>query len=434
MSDSAPVLAPTLAMAPNEKRRSIDERRRRNDDRLSVMHLSGWFAALIGLAYATGYLIVSTYLGSFGIEDVSGDLLRLKYLQVGFYFIIFSGSLVVLTTYLIRGLSQESNTTKSRARGDRRGSERPQAEAAARSANTMPHMTVLSIPMWMLVLIAIYLAIGFAEPNRTGRQSLPWVAGVVFLAFASSALLYSFRQRFSLRNPDYLLFNRIFYSALLIVIGALSWMVVQPFRQRLVDFFSFQWEVVLILVLYMATLVWLLYRTLFARPEFSGREHAQYMPMRAALGLPVYYLCVLTFAYGVYPFMSTSKAGGYYVDSELVKLTLRTASSRDVGESQRRTLSKSHDFVGPSKGLPSVGRAVTSSLPVELPPELMESETDSKPLVVIEKNSESIFVADPSDPKERGGAKCWTDFQCRPRVFELQIADLSRIEHIPFSK
>ena len=68
----------------------------------SFSHLSSWFFVFLGFTYATGFVIVSTYLGSFGVQDATGDILRLKYLQVGFYFLFFLGSLVVMTFALRR--------------------------------------------------------------------------------------------------------------------------------------------------------------------------------------------------------------------------------------------------------------------------------------------------------------------------------------------
>lgn len=71
-----------------------------------------------------------------------------------------------------------------------------------------------------------------------------------------------------------------------------------------------------------------------------------------------------------------------------------------------------------------------------LPSGLMESMRKSRPLVLIEENNENIFVADPADPVNPpvghvAGVKCWTDFACRPRVFEIQVLSLERIDHIP---
>ncbi len=382
----------------------------------SVAHLSGWFAALVGLAYATGYLIVSTYLNSFGIEDASGDILRLRYLQVGFYFLIFLGSLVVLTTYLFRELFSQSE-----------------------EGDSSPHISALSIPVWILFLLAIYMAVVFGEPSRTGRESLPWVASLVAVSFSVSTLLYWFRTKFSLRNPDFSIVNRVFYLLLLLIVGALGWKVTQPFEAKVKEFLVLEWEMVLILLVFMAALGWMFYRAAFRRPEMSARVHAQYMPLRAALGLPLYYLCVMTFAYGVYPFVSTSKAGGYYADSELIKLEVRTPGNDQTGIPVRRSDTDLTKAPWPKPHLSS--RSVYTFQPQGevLPPELMEAASESKPLVLIEENSDAIFVADPSEPANPPpghfrGVKCWTDFECRPRVFEIQLLNLLRVEHIPQRK
>jgi hypothetical protein len=46
-------------------------------------------AVFIGLAYVSGYIIVNTYLGSFGISGDSGGLVKAKYIYVGFLYLLF---------------------------------------------------------------------------------------------------------------------------------------------------------------------------------------------------------------------------------------------------------------------------------------------------------------------------------------------------------
>jgi hypothetical protein len=43
-----------------------------------LSHGATAFAFVLGVAYSTGFLIVSTYLGSFGIPEVTNDFLRIK--------------------------------------------------------------------------------------------------------------------------------------------------------------------------------------------------------------------------------------------------------------------------------------------------------------------------------------------------------------------
>jgi hypothetical protein len=144
-----------------------------------VSHAPALFAVVIGLAYATGFLIVSTYLGSFGIQESTSDILRIKYLQVGFYFLLFFGTLVVLILTLTRAILQkEDHQQYDPSVGEEsKGVSPPRAtdvrEPQARLAQRAERMNPLSLPIWIEFVLAIYLTVGFAEPSQTGRQSLP---------------------------------------------------------------------------------------------------------------------------------------------------------------------------------------------------------------------------------------------------------------------
>ena len=287
-----------------------------------------------------------------------------------------------------------------------------------------------TLPVWIIFVAAIYLTVGFAEPAQTGRESLPWVALLVGVSFVFATIIYWLRRQLARRNPDAPKMAAVLYGFLLLLVGWLGWNVVHPFAGKLVDLVAVSGLPVVILALFLMTLGWLSYRALFPRPELSKGEHRGYMAVRAALGVPIYYLCVLTFAYGMYPFMSVSKAGGYFAGSEFVRLAVR--QTRDV----RQIMHGSDSRPQPD----TAARQVEGSqAPLEvLPAELMASDILSKPLVLLEENSSTVFVADPNDPPgDHGGSagvRCWTDFQCRPRVFEIQLSNLSRIEHLPVGK
>lgn len=338
---------------------------------------------LIGFAYATGFLIVSSFLGSYGIRDVTTDFLRLKYLQVGSYFFLAFGSVLVLTITLIKAPRFRHESNKSGP----------------------PRVHPLAVPIWIEVLVAIYLAVGFAEPQAGGRVSLPWVAILIAVSIGGSIVINYFGTNYWEGNKDINKFIVILYCALLGVVGWLGWMVIRPFWSKLWQLLQIEWLIIVIFALFMVVLGWLVFRGLFRRAGLPPADHKLYMWPRAAIGLSVYYLCVLSFAYGLYPFMSVSKGGGYYLASDFVRLTLRSDAAA-------------------------------------LPPELImggnSAPLQSKPLVLIEENSDAIFVADPSDPKNPppgqdgpGGIECWLNFQCRPKVIEIHKADLIRIEHDP---
>jgi len=414
----------------------------RSEERAGVVfsHAPAWFAVALALAYATGFLVVSTYLGSFGIPESTSEFLRIKYLQVGLYFLLFFGSMVVFVVLWLRAVGKRKSSPSSSqqptvpapetlepASSETATKKEGAAEDAAKTQRYL-------IPVWMILVLVVYVTVGFAEPSQTGRQSLPWVGGLIFASFGLAAMVYSLQRRLSKRNPDFHLVAKGVYVGLLAFEIWLGWNVVSPFKEKLGDFLRLQWQMLLILLGFMLVLVFLSYRAVFPRPEFSKEEHLGYMWLRAALVLPIYYLSVLTFAYCIYPFVSESKAGGYFAESGFVKLTIRQPESKQTVVASPQTVKSS------SRGK-AVMRPIDARPPLDvLPQELMESGLlSSKALVLIEANSTSVFVADPNDPASSlaggpSGVKCWTDFQCRPKVFEIQISNLARIEHLPVAK
>ena len=46
-------------------------------------------AAALPLTYVSGYLIATSYLGTFGLQPDASDLFRSKYIYVGFLYLIF---------------------------------------------------------------------------------------------------------------------------------------------------------------------------------------------------------------------------------------------------------------------------------------------------------------------------------------------------------
>src|ERR1039458_10070765 len=68
-----------------------------------------WLFVVVGVAYSTGFLVVSMYMESFGVKDTAGEFLRLQYLTIGFYFLIFLASLMAISVTLVGAHRQRLN-------------------------------------------------------------------------------------------------------------------------------------------------------------------------------------------------------------------------------------------------------------------------------------------------------------------------------------
>ena len=70
---------------------------------LEKIELAGKFAAVsLPLTYVSGYLISTSYLGTYGIQLLAGDFFRAKYIYIGFLYLIFLTLSVVIFWTLMR--------------------------------------------------------------------------------------------------------------------------------------------------------------------------------------------------------------------------------------------------------------------------------------------------------------------------------------------
>jgi hypothetical protein len=266
-------------------------------------------------------------------------------------------------------------------------------------------VTLIVVTIWTNVLVAIYLVLGFA-PLESARRCLPPVATLLFFATLGSISLRALSERYSEHNPDLPRLIRLLWTALLFVMGPIDAWIVWTLFDRLSRMFLQQWLVLFIFTIFMCLLGFVAERGANRRSYYDGAEHRAYMWGRVALGLPIFYLSVLAFGFGVYPYMPATKGGGYYPDSALVRVTTKSGT------------------------LPEKFRdaAATAAL-------LSPIREQSKDLVMIEENSGAVFLADPTDPtiseRRYKGFECWTRFDCRPNVYAVQLNDVINIEHVP---
>src|SRR5664279_2307027 len=59
-----------------------------------------WFLALVGLIYASGFVVVSTFLETYGLREVGTDFWKARYIHIGFLCSVFP-AVPVLTAYLL---------------------------------------------------------------------------------------------------------------------------------------------------------------------------------------------------------------------------------------------------------------------------------------------------------------------------------------------
>src|SRR5674476_1469603 len=60
-----------------------------------------WFALLIAMTYASGFLLVFTFLDRFGIREGGEEFLKAKYIHAGILFLLFPVSILIPSALFI---------------------------------------------------------------------------------------------------------------------------------------------------------------------------------------------------------------------------------------------------------------------------------------------------------------------------------------------
>jgi hypothetical protein len=78
------------------EREPISDGRRAPDFARSIPY---WFLAIVGLVYASGFLIVMVHLGSYGVRDVGGELWKARDIHIGVLGFVFPATIIGTTAY-----------------------------------------------------------------------------------------------------------------------------------------------------------------------------------------------------------------------------------------------------------------------------------------------------------------------------------------------
>ena len=142
----------------------------------------------------------------------------------------------------------------------------------------------------------------------------------------------------------------------------------------------------LLFTFFMLFLFWRLSRR--SRTLSDPRLKAALWSSGVSILVAIFYICILSFAYSVYPYIPAERGGGSYVDSSEVVLTIQGSTT-------------------------------------PLPQNLLESASRSKLLVIIEESATSIYVADPHDA---GGPVEWRR-GAKPGVIGIRREFVSSVEY-----
>jgi hypothetical protein len=366
--------------------------------------------AVVGFAYATGFLTVFTFLERFGVRDAGADFFKIKYIHVGILALFFPMGIVVPLLAIF------SFWRAAKARGESR------KDAISVHLSNAVLMTNMMFGFYILVL--------FAEPEFFQKRE--WVLPSVF-GFTLFGLWF-------INKINKILPKAWFHQAAkwILAAGAISMQIWwwKGMSRHVAQIFwgaasehlrplwvmkhwtwlaaTRDWEAAhgigfvnlgrfirhhppkggVYYVLFISLCFYLAVRTYVFSSGLQKSEKLKVYVAGAVLISTTYFLSVLAFAYRIYPYIPVAKGGGDYTHASRVILRSRPDNIWNLPD-------------------PLFEDPATRTAPSRL-------------LVLIEQTPDAVYVARVDD---EGGPSQWRGMEHLPTVMEVSRDELLSIIH-----
>lgn len=333
------------------------------------------FIPAVGIVYATGFLVVLTFLETYGIRESGMEFWKGRYIHIGIIVlalpVIFNCTFYPL--WIIR------------------------AERVAKPEIKITPPRILEIVLLLLNLqVACFVVIMFFRRAYSGFGSLFWIFILTIFGILGTVglkRLLEWAKQSKTINETVVVYSR---WALIIIIGIFDIGLLRAFREIIDEMLEFHTGSLILLLL----LVFLLGLIPVIVSHYLNKYFAEHLEKSAnalriltiSIIAPLVYFHILAFSYVIYPYVPASRGGGDYTTADKTVLVFKKEIS-------------------------------VSGFKEILDTQLKSGEMQSIPLIVISETSGSLFAA---IPKEAGGPEAWRkNFTNRPRVFEIAKDRLS---------
>jgi len=340
-----------------------------------------FLAAGIGLAYATGYLVVLTFLNGYGIRETGAELFKLRYIYVGSLCLACPTVMVCVIYGLLSG--QPTILADSPASTIKNFISRlfPAAE-------NMPWALVVMI---VNLLVVFYCIIAFAHPGLFGAKQglINWL----YVPLFATLLLRIVVGEKGLWSRG---LNRVRWVLVSVALVA-SVLILKD-----IDFVSMLKERTYNYVVLQALFFFFTFRfTRWSRLGSNARSRTARLVVRITILGPLFVLGVFSFAHTVYNHIPAEKGGGDFSQSPDSQICFSDA--------------------------------YRTSIPLGLVADLDRTPVCSVPVKVIEETTTDVYVARSSDRGNRSEqdvpnpASLWRSGAYHPAVFEVSHGAISSI-------
>ena len=327
-----------------------------------VAVLPQYFVAIFALVYASGFLVTLAFHDRYGIRETATELWRARHIHIGILALVFP--------VILNGTVFSSWYISCHPRRDLTLSQMRQ--------RTLPTLLLLMnleiICYWLITLTR------GGQPNSpaVGLTPMQWILAVIVFGMLlillieriTVAFVNNFvkedKQQITIAYPHKI---QVVLRWLLVVAAlALDTWFVLDFRGKLTGIslwiIAFYISVGLLFGLLAGVL------SSYAKRQVDPGNKSALWAIGACLLSPLFYLMLLSYAYGVLPFIPAARGGGDYTVSPKAIIQLKPSATA-------------------ANGMPFVSN---------------NDKTRTRPLIVIEESSKGIYAADPSDA---GGPEEW---------------------------
>ena len=366
-----------------------------------------WFLALVGLIYASGFLIVSSFLETHGLRDAGSDLWKIRYIRIGVFCLMVTAITNAVPYFLkhlmsTRGIASHLLPTIVIYIALELGLFSSAMFARHLGSHENSAVFIWACGLLWSAILGLFVAAwierlgkGILDEDVELRAKIKRILDRI--PIWGSAIVAAIERFARSMGPDRLcrFGPRIRWVTVLATLYFL-WNIAGANRE-VVEMLVYRLPASVMLLSFTLILGWLPWRAFSIGPKRVPESQRRSMWLLiGCLVIPTYYFALIAFSRAVFPFIPAVRGGGDYSAAPTVRVYLKE-------QAQRETL-------GPY--LDTTSRQVART----------------KPIIFLEETATTLFVASPDDA---GGPCQWRlDADKKPPVLSINRDAIANVQYL----
>lgn len=363
-----------------------------------------WFIAAVGLIYASGFIVVTMFLETYGLRDLGTDLWKARYIHVGVLCSVFP-IVPVISAYLLYKLVKT------------RHDDVPRPYFWLRVSNVVVQYLALEFSFYFFVMFSRR---SYPSVHATGYAQLGYI---LIVSIIGPGLVVTIEQFLKTPAKDWSFpdwFQKqigLWCRVVLILLNCyLFYEFCRQYRDLLLELLQTRFLPLSSFVLFVLEIS-ILPKVL---RRYSGMAASYSYPrlniLTTCISVPVYYLSLMAFSASVFSYIPAGRGGGDYTSAPLVVVKLKADFTADPSV---ESIIEAEDAAGPARSIVNQpGRAAKGAkVATDLLPALRKGLPRTRPCILIEETSGTVVLA---EPRDGGGPVEWRKSQNRrPNVIAI---------------